>query len=200
MAKGIPAEGQALLRTIGGPGFESNGSYTQRFNQPDFTDFSKHPGTYGKITRGPNAGLNSNAAGRYQFLSTTFNQQKTKQGLKDFSPESQDQAAWGLAQDAYAREMHGRSLSADLKNPDNLPMIARALKSQWSSLPGGAEQGSNMAQFAQAFQANLAASQAPTGVARAPAAAPVQEVGFPQNPWMIRGAMPTTQLAGGLGI
>ena len=106
-ATSLPPQARALLATIGGPGFESNGSYTQRFNQPDLTDFSKHPGTFGAITRGPNAGLKSNAAGRYQFLSTTFADQAKKQGLTDFSPQSQDKAAWGLAQEAYRAKYPG---------------------------------------------------------------------------------------------
>lgn len=151
----IPVAGRALLATIGGPGFESNGSYAQRYNQPDFTDFSKHPATFAKIERGPNRGLSSNAAGRYQMISTTWNDQAKKLDLKDFSPASQDKAAWSLAQETYGQATKGRNLAADLANPANLPQIAKVLKSQWSSLPGGVEQGGNMGAFAQSFLANL---------------------------------------------
>jgi muramidase (phage lysozyme) len=158
----IPAQGRALLATIGGPGFESNGTYTQRFNQPDFEDFSKHPNTYARIERGPNKGLFSNAAGRYQQISTTFNEQAKKLNLTDFSPESQDKAAWNLARETYtqAKLTKGRNLEADLQDQKNLPQIAAALKSQWSSLPGGIEQGGNMKLFAQNFAANLEAELA----------------------------------------
>lgn len=153
----IPAAGRALLATIGGPGFESNGTYTQRYNQPDFEDFSKHPNTYGKIDRGPNRGLTSNAAGRYQMISTTWNDQAKKLNLQDFSPANQDKAAWNLARETYAQTYKGRNLEADLQDPKNLPQIAQALRSQWSSLPGGIEQGGNMKNFAQNFASNLEA-------------------------------------------
>jgi len=156
----IPPQGRALLATIGGPGFESNGTYTQRYNQPDFSDFSKHPNTYGKIESGPDKGLSSNAAGRYQFISTTYADQAKKQGLTDFKPESQDKAAWGLAQDAYARAYPGRNLAADLSNPAMLPQVANALRTQWSSLPGGRQPGAGMSRFTEAFSANLRAAVA----------------------------------------
>ena len=187
----VPAAGRALLATIGSPGFESNGSYTQRFNQKDFSDFSDHPRTPGRITRGPNAGDVSDAAGRYQFLSTTYDDQKRKLGLTDFSPQSQDLAAWNLAKENYAGATKGRDLSADLYDPKMLPAIAQALHPTWTSLPGGIESRTGLGQFQQAFSSNLQSETArgpgthepafnaaywqgapggsPTGVARSPA-------------------------------
>jgi muramidase (phage lysozyme) len=163
----IPAEGRALLGVIGSKGFESNGSYTQRFNQPDFEDFGQHPGTYGKITSGPNRGKQSNAAGRYQFLSTTWADQAKKLNLKDFSPESQDKAAWNLAQETYAAKYKGRDLATDLKNPGKLNQVAGALRSQWTSLPGGIESGrSNLKKFSQGYSSALAKETARTGASQ----------------------------------
>lgn len=181
----IPALGRALLATIGSQRFESNGSYTQRFNQPDFSDFSKHPGTYGAITRGPNAGLKSNAAGRYQFLSTTWANQAKQLGLRDFSPESQDAAAWNLAKQTYSQATRGRDLTADLHDPKNLPGIAQALHSQWTSLPGGIETRSKTADFTNAFMAN-----AQSEMARGPGN---NEPGFNTAYWQASPIQPTGQ-------
>jgi muramidase (phage lysozyme) len=150
----IPAPGRALLATIGSPGFESNGTYTQRFNQSDFSDFSKHPATLGKIDRGPNKGNVSDAAGRYQMLSTTFADQAKKLNLTDFSPKSQDAAAWNLAKETYAAKTK-RDLAQDLQNPSLLPKVASTLRSIWTSLPGGIEQGSGAKGFAKAYDDNL---------------------------------------------
>lgn len=151
----IPPQGRALLATLGGPGYESNGSYNQRFNQPDFDDYSWHPGTFGKIVSGPNAGRYSNAAGRYQFLSTTFDDEARRLGLKDFSPASQDAAAWDLAQRTYSAKYPGHDLGTDLQDPANLPKVTNALRSQWTSLPGGIEQGGKLPQFVRGYGANL---------------------------------------------
>ena len=159
----IPPEGRALLGVIGSQGFESNGSYTQRFNQPDLQDFSQHPGTYGKITGGPNRGSRSNAAGRYQFLSTTYKEQADKLGLKDFSPQSQDAAAWNKAQEVYAAKYKGRDLATDLKAPNRMTQVTNALRSIWTSLPGGIEQRGKFKQFSQGYQKALQSEMARTG-------------------------------------
>ena len=172
----IPPEGRALLATIGGPGYESNGSYTQRFNQPDFDDFSWHPGTYGRITSGPNAGKFSNAAGRYQFLSTTWNEEANRLGLKDFSPASQDAAAWDLAQGTYAQRT-GRDLAGDLRDQSRLPAVASALRSQWTSLPGGIEQGASLPHFVKGFSTNLQSEMARQNAPTSSPIAPVQAAG-----------------------
>ena len=56
--------------------------------------------------------------------------------MTDFSPESQDKAAWWLAQrDYHART--GRDLTQDLKDPNKRLQIAQVLNKTWTSLPGG---------------------------------------------------------------
>ena len=195
----IPAEGRALLSVIGSPNFESNGTYTQRFNQPDFADFSKHPETYGRIASGPNRGSKSNAAGRYQFLSTTWADQAKKLGLNDFSPANQDAAAWNLAKETYAKKFKGRDLATDLQNPNKLNQVADALRSQWTSLPGGIEGArSNFKKLSQSYAANLQREMARNGNAPAIAApagvTPAMPLGKPimtSDNWA-RGAIPAT--------
>lgn len=74
----------------------------------------------------------SHAAGRYQFEPATWNEQAQKLGLTDFSPASQDAAAWDLAQTVY-KHRTGRDLLTDLTNR-YLVQLAGALQSTWTSI------------------------------------------------------------------
>jgi len=65
---------------------ESGGAYNVVVGGGTFSDYSKHPERYNKE-------LDSDAAGRYQFISTTYKPIAQRLGLKDFSPRSQDLAA-----------------------------------------------------------------------------------------------------------
>jgi muramidase (phage lysozyme) len=69
------------------------GGYNTSFGGSTFSEFTDHPRKL--VSSG---GLSSDAAGRYQFLSTTWDGVKTELGLKDFTTESQDIAAVGLLQ------------------------------------------------------------------------------------------------------
>lgn len=55
-----------------------------------FHDYSKHPDVLVTLNR---KGLKSTAAGRYQFLYSTWRDLQAKLRLPDFSPASQDKAA-----------------------------------------------------------------------------------------------------------
>ena len=152
---GLSPEAYALLDTISGT--ESAGKYNVMYGGKHFSDYSDHPRIAFPIQSGPNRGKRSSAAGRYQFIRGTWDDQARKLGLKDFSPASQDAAAWNLA-----RETYGPNLERDLRsgNPNALAHVGRALHGQWTSLPGGIEAGTNTSRFATAFQKNLAARQA----------------------------------------
>ncbi len=85
-----------------------------------FSSFADHPRVPIPI---PGTDKHSNAAGLYQFLGSTWDQQAKKLGLSSFSPDNQDTAAWDLAQTEY-KSKTGRDLAVD----------AAAGKVQWSAL------------------------------------------------------------------
>ena len=135
----IPAEGRALLDHIAGT--ESAGRYDVRYggkSTKTFQGFQDHPRIFEPIASGPDVGKQSSAAGRYQFIGSTWDQQAKKLGLTDFSPKNQDAAAWDLAQTEYKAKT-GRDLLTVLKSGDQAAIsdVPRQLSGQWSSLPGG---------------------------------------------------------------
>lgn len=150
----IPASARALLDAIAGG--ESAGAYDVIYGGSRFGNFSDHPRQYITIQSGPNAGKKSSAAGKYQFLADTWDEQAAKLGLQDFSPENQDAAAWNLAQETYAAKT-GRDLLADIEAGDT-SRVADALSGTWTSLPGGIEQGATAGEFASRYGSALGAS------------------------------------------
>ncbi|MFC0407915.1 hypothetical protein [Roseomonas elaeocarpi] len=136
---------RGLLDTIAGT--ESPG-YNVLYGGRRFDDYSAHPNVPNVITSGPHVGETSTAAGRYQFLKGTWDEASKALGLTDFSPASQDRAAWWLAQRDYSKRT-GRDLNADLNSSDPAVRagIGPALRGTWTSLPGGIEAGTNQDRF-----------------------------------------------------
>lgn len=152
--KDLPPEARALLDVIAS---DEAPDYNTMYGGRKFENMSQHPGIYTDIKSGPNAGRKSSAAGRYQFLKSTWDNQAAKLGLNDFSPESQDLAAWDLASSTYARKT-GRDLLGDLRSgdPRYAGRISSALSSIWTSLPGGIEQRSHANKFVNRYAESLA--------------------------------------------
>ena len=103
-----------------------------------FTDYSKHP-------RIRNAAMNSDAAGRYQFMGRYWLTYKEQLSLPDFGPESQDEWAIQLIRECQA---------LTLIEIGSFATAVTACKSRWASLPGaGYDQHENsMASLEQAYR------------------------------------------------
>lgn len=150
----IPPEGKALLDAIAG---SESGGYNSRFPSKTFSGFKDHPRIDEPIPWRP--GLTSNAAGRYQFLSTTWDGLAKKLGLTDFSPANQDRAAWQLAIDAY-----GYGASGIIRDLQTNPLkVANKLSGTWTSLPGGAERNAATDGFVGRYRASVAKYQGQKG-------------------------------------
>jgi muramidase (phage lysozyme) len=138
----------ALLATI--RAFESGGDYSVTYGGQRFDGFADHPRRR-VYFRNPATGKTdwSDAAGAYQFISTTWDWLRSLRHLPDFSPASQDAAAAELLQRIGAWDR--------LKAGDIEGAIRRA-GSQWASLPGStARQGARSMDVALAeFNNNLA--------------------------------------------
>lgn len=173
-------EQRALLNTIAGP--ESAGQYNVIYGGQKFDDYSKHPGQYVTITSGPNKGQKSSAAGKYQFLESTWNDIASRHNLPDFSPENQDKAAWLLASENYGR-IAGRSLTNDLKSGDaaTLENIGKTLRGTWTSLPGGIEQGQDANTFVSTYNNYLQSGGGQVASAPSPQPQQADNTPFEEN-------------------
>lgn len=189
----LSPEARALLDAIAGS--ESAGRYDVMYGGGRFDPALGHPHQAVPITTGPNKGKTSSAAGRYQFLGSTWDDVAAQHGLSDFSPQSQDLGAWFLAADEYKRDT-GRDLQADLAAGRSND-VARSLSDIWTSLPGGIEQG----QTANAFSGKIMNQPQPLlgAFVTAPAPAPMQPapqpMAMPPSPYPTPGALPGTALA-----
>lgn len=96
-------------------------AYNTNYGGSKFTDLSQHPRRF--VDK-------SDAAGAYQFLSTTWDEQAKKLGLKDFSPESQDIAAI----DYMRQKLLPHGGLAGLKDQLTNSQFA-ALGTAWAGLP-----------------------------------------------------------------
>jgi muramidase (phage lysozyme) len=85
-----------------------------------FPSYEKHPMIRSKK-------LNSDAAGRYQFMGKFWAFYKKTLGLPDFGPASQDR--WAL-------QLIGECRALALIDSGNLEAAISACRSRWASLPG----------------------------------------------------------------
>lgn len=70
--------------------------YNTLFGNERFSNLSTHPGILKEFTQTDGKKNKTSAAGRYQFLESTWNGLAKQLGLKDFSPQNQDIAALAL--------------------------------------------------------------------------------------------------------
>lgn len=118
VAPGMPAAARGFLNTTAS--VESTG-YNVMYGGSQFEDFSDHPRVAHEIASGPYAGQTSTAAGRYQFLASTWDfvvERMTAEGyvIEDFSPANQDRAAWWYAQYRYKQRAAQLNLPAEMRD------------------------------------------------------------------------------------
>lgn len=158
LAQQPPDVQRAFLATISGT---EAPAYNTLYGGGTFgEDYSQHPNRQIPIMSGPNKGSYSTAAGRYQFLKPTWDEQAGLAGVKDFSPGSQDKVAWQYANSVYKAKTGGDLAEAlSSGDPGRINAAGQVLSSVWTSLPGGIEQakGYGTGTFADAFTKNLGA-------------------------------------------
>ena len=104
--------------------YEGSPKPTHLFGYKEFNDLSKHPNVKIPFT---NKGDTTTAAGTYQILAPTWEEQARKQGLKDFSPENQERAAVGIMRDTGA---------LDAFKAGDYEKGRQLLGKSWASIPG----------------------------------------------------------------
>jgi len=156
MLKEITKEGNALLMAIrNSESSKGDEAYNMRYSPKGgakFYDYSKHPNIREAVPRRKD-GKTSDAAGAYQFLSSTWNPIAKQYGIGDFAPPSQDKGAWILAQrDFKART--GEDLQQALET-GQLDKVFAGLAGTWTSLPYGAEKNSLTDKAAETYKKAL---------------------------------------------
>ena len=107
-----------------GEGTQGDKGYTTQFTGTQFSDMSKHP----KQIR-ISGNLKSDAAGKYQFLSTTWDEAKNALNLPDFSPESQEKAG------RFLTKRRGVDPDKIITNRDEFVSVMDKLAPEWASMP-----------------------------------------------------------------
>jgi len=127
-ASGAPGDGSGWARMSKviktGEGTVGDKGYTTMFTGSQFSDMSKHPAQINSAN-----GLSSDAAGAFQFLSTTYNPAAKKLGITDFSPQSQEKVGKYLAQQ--------RGMNTDIVHTDKASFLKSLDKiaPEWASMP-----------------------------------------------------------------
>jgi muramidase (phage lysozyme) len=120
--KNVRAMLDAIAKAEGTDRIGHKGGYDVLMGGGTFQDMSRHPNVSKRFFGG-----NSTAAGRYQFLTTTWRGVAGRCGLRDFSPHSQNIAAIAKIDERGALE--------DVMRGD-IRTATRKLNREWASLPG----------------------------------------------------------------
>lgn len=136
---------RALMRTISASESNYASPYSVLYGGQHISDFSKHPDLCITIVNGPNKGNCTTAAGRYQFLTTTwaeksrlYHPQPTRFLLwqaYSFEPQYQDAVVYAWLYDSQA---WGADIPALLRAGE-LPQVLQLLSGTWTSLGYGIE-------------------------------------------------------------
>jgi muramidase (phage lysozyme) len=150
---------RALLRTISAAESNTSAPYHVLYGGDVISDLSQHPDLCVEIVSGPNQGDCTTAAGRYQFLTTTWASKAAKYhptppgwiafwSEYSFEPEAQD---WVVYQWLSDREAWGVDIP-DLLRQGRLDEVLAMLSGTWTSLGYGIEDNSTTPYLAQIYQ------------------------------------------------
>lgn len=143
--KGLTPRGQELSQHLNNPRVKAfldviayaegtsnmpNKGYNTLFGHGQFSSFADHP-----RQRIPFGSTSSSGSGRYQIMDFTWDEEKAKLGLKDFSPFSQDLVALSRI---LMRGGLDELLKGDIRGAIN------ATRKEWSSFPGANYPGQGM--------------------------------------------------------
>jgi muramidase (phage lysozyme) len=152
---------RALMRTISASESNVKNPYGVLYSGDYTQDLNQHPDRCITILAGPNRGNCTTAAGRYQFITTTWiNQSKkyhpTPSGFLfwnrySFEPEFQDRVVYRWLSDPSA---WGADLKQLLKN-GQVKTVFQILSPTWTSLGYGIETNSMSAELPKIYQRML---------------------------------------------
>ncbi|HBB33601.1 MAG TPA: glycoside hydrolase [Cyanobacteria bacterium UBA8803] len=136
---------RALMRTISASEANVSRPYSVLYGGTHVWDLSRHPNRCVPIVAGPNIGNCTTAAGRYQFINTTWYDKARRyhpqpwgfwiwQGYS-FEPQYQDAVVYAWLSDKQAWDM---DISAQLRQ-GRLNRVLRRLSGTWTSLGYGIE-------------------------------------------------------------
>lgn len=152
---------RALMRTITASEANDSRPYSLLYGGEHVWDLSHHPDRCVPIVAGPNVGNCTTAAGRYQFLTTTWEKMAQRYHpapsgflfwkLYSFEPEFQDAVvhAWLSDQQAW-----GVDISKQLRR-GNLTGVLRRLSGTWTSLGYGIENNAMTGYLPEIYQRML---------------------------------------------
>ncbi len=136
---------RALMRTISASESNDASPYSVVYGGRHISDLSKHPDLCIEIVNGPNKGNCTTAAGRYQFLTTTWAEKARlyhPQPMRfllweaySFEPQYQDEVVYGWLYDAQA---WGVDIPTLLRAGE-LNQVLQLLSGTWTSLGYGIE-------------------------------------------------------------
>ncbi len=152
---------RALMRTITASEANDPRPYSLIYGGSRAKDLSKHPETCITIRVGPNRGNCSTAAGRYQFLNTTWRKQAERYNSKtsgflwgrtySFEPMYQDQVVHDWLSDPQAWGVD----IAQLLRQGKIEQVLRLLSGTWTSLGYGIETNSMSRHLPKIYQKML---------------------------------------------
>ncbi|WP_373693735.1 glycoside hydrolase family 24 protein [Limnofasciculus baicalensis] len=139
---------RALMRTISASEANVSQPYSVLYGGQHVWDLSRHPNRCVRIVNGPNVGKCTTAAGRYQFINTTWADKARRYHprpwgfltWKDYSfePQYQDAVVYSWLAD---KQYWGIDISGQLQK-GNVSRVLQRLSGTWTSLGYGIETNS----------------------------------------------------------